>query len=67
MLDIAEASFVIALHKRDLSLLEQIKDYFYGEGSRINHGKDSSQYVVSSIKQITDKVLPHFDQLVVNN
>jgi hypothetical protein len=35
--------------------------YFGGEGSILNHGKDSYQYIIGSIEQITTKILPHFD------
>ena len=35
--------------------------YFGGKGSILKHGKDSYQYVVGSLEQITEKILPHFD------
>lgn len=57
----SEARFVIALHKKDLALLELIQAYFGGKGSILNHGKDSYQYIIGSIEDITNKVLPHFD------
>jgi len=56
-----EARFVIALHEKDRMLLEQIQRYFGGEGSILKHGKDSCQYVVGSLEQITKEILPHFD------
>lgn len=56
-----EARFEISLHKKDLELMKQIQDYFEGAGGISIHGKDSYQYTVSSIKQINDKILPHFE------
>lgn len=41
--------------------MKQIQDYFEGAGGISIHGKDSYQYTVSSIKQINDKILPHFE------
>ena len=41
--------------------MKQIQNYFGGAGGISIHGKDSYQYTVSSIKQINDKILPHFD------
>ena len=57
----SEARFVIALHKKDLPLLNLIQAYFGGKGSILKHGKDSYQYIIGSIEDITTKVLPHFD------
>jgi len=42
--------------------LKHIQSYFGGIGSIVKeHGKDTSQFVVTSIKQITTVILPHFD------
>jgi hypothetical protein len=38
-----------------------IKAYFGGTGSIVKQGDQSFQYVITSIKQITTAVLPHFD------
>ena len=57
-----EARFDISLHKKDLKLMEQIQEYFGGAGGISIHGKDSYQYTVSSIKQINEVILPHFDK-----
>ena len=56
--------FKIALHKKDLSVMEQIKTYFGGVGKIDIAGKDrdSFSYTISSRKLITEVVLPHFDQ-----
>lgn len=56
-----EARFDISLHRKDLELLERIKIYFGGAGGINTHGKDSYQYTISSIEQINDRVIPHFD------
>lgn len=62
--------FKIALHKKDLSVLEKIKAYFKGVGRIDKTGKDrdSISYVISSRKLITDVILPHFEKypLVTN-
>ena len=57
-----EARFDISLHKKDLELMKQIHEYFRGAGGISVHGKDSYQYTVSSIKQINEIILPHFDK-----
>ena len=57
-----EARFDISLHKKDLELMKQIQEYFRGAGGISVHGKDSYQYTVSSIKQINEIILPHFDK-----
>ncbi len=56
-----EARFDISLHKKELELMKQIQDYFGGAGGISKHGEDSYQYTISSIKEINDRVLPHFD------
>lgn len=54
-----EPSFIISLHNRDLPILEDIKKFF-GVGSVFKHGKDSSKYMITSIKQLST-VISHFD------
>lgn len=56
-----EARFDISLHKKELALMKQIQDYFGGAGGINVHGEDSYQYTISSIKEINERVLPHFD------
>jgi hypothetical protein len=56
------AIFSITQHKRDLALLQQIQAYFGGIGSIPKHGQDTYSYVVTSIKQISDFIIPHFDK-----
>jgi hypothetical protein len=50
------------MHQRDKALLEQIKSYFGGVGNITKHGKDSIQYRVNSIKDLTNTIIPHFDK-----
>lgn len=54
-----EAVFSINLHLRDLSLLKEIQSYFGGIG-RISEGKKNCAYFVSSIKDLTTVIIPHF-------
>ena len=42
--------------------MKQIQYYFGGVGGISVHGKDSIRYTVSSIEQINNKILPHFDK-----
>lgn len=55
------AGFKIGMHKRDKALLEQIKSYF-GVGNITKQGKDSIQYRVNSINDLTNAIIPHFDK-----
>ena len=48
-----EPRFAISLHNCDLALLKEIQIYFGGAGSIVKHGKDSSQYVITSVKQLS--------------
>ena len=57
-----EARFDISLHKNERDLMKQIQYYFGGVGGISVHGKDSIRYTVSSIEQINNKILPHFDK-----
>ena len=54
--------FRIGLHKKDLALLEQIQAYFGGIGSIVKQGESVVAYRVSSLKDILNHVLPHFDE-----
>lgn len=57
-----EAIFRIGLNKRDLNLLEQIQAYFGGVGRIVKQGNDIYAYRVSSLKDILNYILPHFDK-----
>jgi hypothetical protein len=53
-----ELTFSIGLHLRDLSILQEIQAYLGGIG-RISAGKNCGFYV-SSIKDLTTVIIPHF-------
>ena len=54
-----QAKFQIGLHKRDLALLLQVQKFFGGIGSL---GKSGNMvfYSVSSVKDLTNTIIPHF-------
>ncbi len=53
--------FSIGLHKKDKEILELIQSYFCGIGTISAQSKDSVQYRVSSLKELTNIIIPHFD------
>lgn len=57
-----QPAFTIGLDYKDLILLQEIKKFF-GEVGKIHTRKDGSgvQYVISSAKDLTNYVIPHFD------
>ncbi len=55
-----EFCFQIELHKKDLEILEQIKNYF-GVGKIYNNKSQAVQYSVQSIKDIVN-IINHFDK-----
>lgn len=57
-----ESRFIIGMHKKDIVLLKQVQDYFGGVGNITKQGKDSLQYRVSSLEDITKVIIPHFDR-----
>jgi len=57
-----EPSFEIALHLKDLDLLNKIRDYFENIGTiTINNNKNICVFSVRSLKDIISKIIPHFD------
>jgi len=56
-----QAKFQIGLHISDLDLLLQIQQFFGGIGSIGKSGK-MSFYSVSSIKDLTNIIIPHFEK-----
>ena len=52
--------FVISLHKKDIMLLNNIKEFF-GTGSVFHMSKDSAQYRVESLAGL-DIIINHFDK-----
>jgi len=55
-----EPCFQIDIHKKDIAILEQIKNYF-GVGEIYNHRSQSVQYRVPSVKGIMS-IINHFDK-----
>jgi len=57
-----QPAFLINLHVRDLKLLEEIQ-LFFGVGTiAIKKDKESAIFSIQSIKNITDVVIPFFEQ-----
>jgi hypothetical protein len=54
--------FGIVLHEKDRAVLELIQLYFNGIGNITKQGKDNVQYRVSSLKDLIEYVIPHFDK-----
>jgi len=50
------------LHKRDLELLIRIKEALGGVGSIYNHGSKDCSYMVHSLLDLTNSIIPHFDK-----
>lgn len=57
-----EVVYQIGLHKKDLELLKQIQAFFNGIGVITNCSNDMCAFRVTSPKQISDNILPHFDK-----
>src|SRR6266699_5826506 len=55
-----EARFQIGLHKKDIAILELIRNYF-GGGNILKQGKDSVQYRVY-FQDSVNLIIPHFDK-----
>ena len=56
-----EAGFSITLHKKDLMILQEIQTYF-GVGYIRNDLNNKVKFKVESVKDIVNKVIPHFDK-----
>jgi hypothetical protein len=57
-----EANFSINLHKRDVKLLNHIKDFFGGIGQVSKARNNCCYFTVRSLDQIINVILPHFDK-----
>nr|YP_009262004.1 GIY-YIG endonuclease [Chrysoporthe austroafricana]AMX22079.1 GIY-YIG endonuclease [Chrysoporthe austroafricana] len=57
-----EPVFQIKLHIRDLPLLESMQSFFDGKGVISKDGKNAVCFRVSSLKQILNLIVPHFDK-----
>jgi len=55
-----EPNFTIGLGKKDLPLLESIKETFGGVGSIMHQSEDCYVWRVSSLKDLTNTVIPPF-------
>lgn len=58
-----EAVFQIGLHKKDKAVLEHIQKFFEGIGNIYKHGKDTMQYKVTNLQDLTNIIIPHFENL----
>lgn len=56
-----QAVFLIVLHQKDIAILELIKSYFE-VGNITKHGKDTHQFRVTSLRNLTNIIIPHFDK-----
>ena len=54
--------FSIGLHKKYTLILELIKSYFGGVGTISPQNKESVQYRVGYLKDLNEKIIPHFDK-----
>lgn len=57
-----ETIFQIKLHKKDEDILKLIQTYFGGIGNVRYGEKDSCVFVVRSLEQIMNIIIPHFDK-----
>jgi len=57
-----EANFIINLHKKDVKLLNHIKDFFGGIGRVSKERNGCCDFTVSYLDQIITGILPHFDK-----
>jgi hypothetical protein len=58
---VVRASFAICLSDKDKALLELIQSYFDGVGVFCK-GNNAIQFRVSSLKALTNVIIPHFDK-----
>nr|YP_009391114.1 cytochrome b [Esteya vermicola]ARV88381.1 cytochrome b [Esteya vermicola] len=57
-----EAIFSIALHKKDVAILENIQNFFEGAGKiKFETKRDVVSYVIRSKDQLSKILIPHFD------
>jgi len=50
------------LHRRDLALLEKLQAFFKGAGGISKTKRTTLQYRVTSVEQISNVIIPHFDK-----
>ena len=56
-----EVKFSIGIHKKDIAVLKLFQNYFYGVGSLTKASKDTLHYRVASLSDLTNIIIPHFD------
>lgn len=56
-----QTSFSIHLHQKERALLERIAS-FYGVGNITKTGEDSISYQVTSLKDLIQVIIPHFNR-----
>ena len=57
-----EGNFTINIHKKDVELLKLIQAYFGGIGRIGKERNDCCDFTVSSLNQILNWIIPHFDK-----
>ena len=57
-----EARFTISLHKKDLAILQLIKNFFNGVGNINKERETSVQYHVTTLQDLTNVIIPHFNK-----
>lgn len=57
-----KARFSICVHKKDIMILELIKNYIGGVGIIYKHKDNSVQYQVNKLEELIDIIIPHFDK-----
>ena len=50
------------MHRRDLALLEKLQAFFKGAGGISKTKRTTLQYRVTSVEQISNVIIPHFDK-----
>lgn len=54
--------FSIALHTKDMRILEDLQAYFGGAGSIKKDGKETYKFRIESLELISNLIIPHFDK-----
>ena len=53
-------SFSLSLHRRDFQLIKELRDFFGCGGIRYSKSDGTYKFEVRSIKDIREKIIPHF-------
>lgn len=57
-----ETRFALSLHKKDLTILQLIQNYFNGVGNINKERETSVQFHVTTLTDLTNTIIPHFDK-----